>query len=192
MTELLVPWHFYLQVLAACVVVAVAAVGGQNAGRVATAERMGTAERYRRLAVHHLAPGGLLVLFLASTCLYVEMKQRRRGDRAASYAAAEWIRALPPGSRCAMADSWYVQLLVGPDYHVFDLTGLVTDHHSLSLLQDRDYRGVFEAHAIEYLVGFERDLQKYDPDVFLQTGTFPWDGRAQRFGLARVEASATP
>jgi hypothetical protein len=178
MTELLVPWHFYLQVLAACAVLPFVACRWRGSGG-------GRRSRLRE----HVVAGVVLTALLASTALHVEMKQRRRGDRAASYAAAEWIRELPSGTRLAMADSWYVQLIAGPSYHVFDLTGLVTDRRSLSLLQAKDYDTVFEEQAIEYLLGFEGGLAKYGPARVIQRDRFRWDGQVLPFVLAARDSA---
>jgi hypothetical protein len=172
MRELLIAWHIYMQVLAIFILIAALPITQPFSNSM-----------QRQKVVTSL----LLVVLIATSCTYAYMKSFRRSDRESSYAAAHWIEELPQGSRLAMYDSWYVQLLAGPGYHVLDLSGLVTDRETALKAKERDYDALLEDHSIEYVLGWEGGVRNLKDINIEERIEVPWNHRQRVFVLGRRE-----
>jgi hypothetical protein len=171
--ELLVPWHLYLQVLSVYLVLA------------ATPDLLGEVFHGHSGAWARKLGLMALLLLLPVTAGYWKMKSRRFKDRTCSLQAAEWSRSLPVGTRCAMYDGWYAQLLVSPRVHLLDLSGLVSDRESAELVRKKDWAGMLERNQIEFVMGFERFLRKIPDLEIRQRIEAPWSHKVESFWLAR-------
>ena len=167
MRELLIPWHIYIELLA--VVLALVYMPSLAKPRWSSA-----------------AVCTLVVCLIVSTMAYSWMKQKRRTDRVRSYIAAQWLEVMPPATRVAMYDGWYVQLLTSPSQHVLDLSGLVSDRNTAALAKRRDFQGILEVHEIEYVIGFRSFVESVDPTLTIEKAVpVPWNQTTRELILAR-------
>jgi hypothetical protein len=168
--ELLIAWHIYLQVLTFFILLAAlpTVLPGRNSEK-----------RQKLLA------SIVLVTLVVSSYGYSVMKSFRRSDRELSYVAVDWIEKLPKGNRLAMYDGWFVQLLAGPDYHILDLSGLVTDRETALKAKVRDYDSLLDNHDIEYVLGWEKLVNNLKSVKIKERDEVPWNHEIRTFVLGR-------
>lgn len=168
--ELLIAWHIYLQVLTLFILLA---------ALPAVLPWSNSEKRQKLLA-------SILLVTLAITSYgYSVMKGVRRSDRELSYVAVNWIEKLPKGNRLAMYDGWYVQLLAGPDYHILDLSGLVTDRETGLKAKMEDYDSLLDDHDIEYVLGWEKQVNNLKSIKIKERDEVPWNREMRTFVLGR-------
>jgi len=171
--EQLTPWHGYLQFLSILIVFA---------------SVPGLVFRGRREGIVSVI---LVALMIGTTGGFAWMKSKREGDRECSYIAAQWLQDTPLGTRAAMMDGWLVQLYAGPEYHILDLTGLISDRENALLAKNRDYGELLDRNEIEYVLGFEEFVQTLGTGPVQRRAKVPWNHDVRSFLLAEYNPTAS-